>query len=65
MAKTIQYVNKYWVRFKNWVCLRKKEAYNNKWNIIYFGAVVFEWSSNFQNSIFEKITVTVAEVPLI
>ena len=28
--ETIQYVNKHWVRFKNQVCLKEKEAYDNK-----------------------------------
>ena len=42
MAKTNQYVNKYGARFKNWVCLREKEAYNNKWNNIYFDTMFFE-----------------------
>ena len=27
MVKTIQYANKHWVKFKNYVCLREKEAY--------------------------------------
>ena len=30
------------VRFKNYVCLRKKEEYIDKWNIICFGAMFFE-----------------------
>ena len=28
-------------RLKNYVCLTGKEALNNKWNIIYFGATFF------------------------
>ena len=31
------------VKFKNWVCLREKEACNNKLNVIfYFGEMLFE-----------------------
>ena len=41
MAKTIQYVNKYKVS------LREKEVYNNKWNIIYFGAMFFEGGGSY------------------
>ena len=131
MAKTIQYVNKNWVKFQNYACLREKGPHNKSWDIIYLGATIFEevvfftsddsraifldlcftifiqvlmkelvgilvrvckifncrvsikmmlsmclviiekelwrwlWSSNFQNSTFEKITITVVEVALI
>ena len=39
VTKAIQYVNQHWVRFKNWVCLREKDVYNDKWSIIYFGTM--------------------------
>ena len=37
------------------VCLREKEAYNNKRNIIYFGAMIFEvWGRIFLQVIIFK-----------
>ena len=39
--------------FKNWICLREKEAYNSKSNIIYFGAIFFEVRVRFASDSFQ------------